>query len=215
MRLVVYDLDGTLVDTREDIALAVNHMLKSLDAPALPQAVIGGFVGRGLDRLAQSCLGTEDVRRIEKGAKIYRDYYGKHMLDNTRLYPGALELLNFFKGRKQVVITNKPNPFSRDILIALGVSDFFSDIVAGDSDFPKKPDPSAVVSILQRERIEPAETLFVGDSSIDIETGRRVGAHVVVVTHGFTTEKDLLAAHPDAIVPNFSGLLKLAQSKGW
>ena len=215
MRLVVYDLDGTLVDSREDIARAVNHMLQSLGSPELPRAVIERFVGHGLHHLVRHCLGTEDPRRIEKGAKIYRDYYGKHMLDNTRLYPGVFEVLVYFKSRKQAVITNKPNPYAREILVALGAGDFFSDIVAGDSDFPKKPDPAALLSIMQREKMNPAETLFVGDSAIDVETGRRAGGHVVVVTHGFTAEKDLRAARPDAVVPDFGGFLKLAQSKGW
>ncbi len=214
-RLIIYDLDGTLVDTREDIARAANHMLAALKAPPLDQLTIERFVGRGLHHLIKSCLKTEDAKQIEKGSKVYRDYYAKHMLDHTVLYPGAREALEYFKGRLQAVITNKPNPYSRQILEALGVAHYFVEIVAGDTDYPKKPDPTAVLSIMKREKVEADETLFVGDSLIDIETGRNAGIETVVISHGFEAEETLQSENSAGVVSGFHELLTFANQKGW
>ena len=214
-RLIIYDLDGTLADTREDIALAVNHMLREMKCPALAQDRIAGYVGHGLHHLVKSCLKTEDPKQIEKGSKIYRRYYGEHMLDHTRLYPGAREVLDYFKERIQAVITNKPSPFSKDMLHALGVADYFSEIVGGDDGLPKKPNPAAMLAIMKRDEIPPAETLFIGDSRIDIETGRNAGVATVVVTHGFAGEDELKSAKPDGLFKDFRELLAAAKKEGW
>jgi phosphoglycolate phosphatase len=214
-RLVIYDLDGTLVDTRKDIALAVNHMMKVMNRKPLNQTTIEGFVGKGLRQLVKSCLGTEEEKEIEQGTKIYRNYYAEHMLDHTTLYPGALEVLDYFKECLQAVITNKPNPFSHEILKALGIAPYFREIVAGDSDYPKKPDPTAVLSIIQKGGVTPDETLFVGDSVIDIETGRNAGVDTVVITHGFESEEELQSAQPQMIVSDFTEFLKLMREKRW
>ncbi len=214
-RLIIYDLDGTLVDTREDIARAANHMLSFFNVPSLDRPVIERFVGKGLHHLIKSCLKTEDTKQIEKGSKVYREYYAKHMLDHTVLYPGAQGALNFFKDRLQAVITNKPNPYSRQILEALGIAGYFVEIVAGDTDYPKKPDPTAVLSIMKREKVETDETLFVGDSLIDIETGRNAGIETVVISHGFEGEETLQSANSAGVVGSFDELLTFARQKGW
>ncbi len=214
-KLIIYDLDGTLADTREDIACAVNHMLHQLEKKPLPQKIIKKYVGQGLHHLIQHCLNEKDPKTVEKGAKIYRAYYAEHMLDHTALYPDAVKVLEHFRHVKQAVITNKPNPFTRDILRALNVLDYFVEVVAGDSEYPKKPDPAAVCAIMKREGILPEESVFIGDSSIDIETARRAGIETVVITHGFTEEDELRCAAPDHIVQDFSELLRLVHAKGW
>lgn len=214
-RLIIYDLDGTLVDTREDIARAANHMLTAFNVPCLDRPTIESFVGKGLHHLIKSCLKTEDAKQIEKGSRVYREYYAKHMLDHTALYPGAREVLEYFKERLQAVITNKPNPYSRQILEALGVAGYFVEIVAGDTDYPKKPDPTAVLSIMKREKVEADETLFVGDSLIDIETGRNAGIETIVISHGFESEEALQSANPAGLVSGFRELLAFTNQKGW
>jgi phosphoglycolate phosphatase len=213
--LILYDLDGTLVDTRRDITLSVNHMLAELGKPALAQAEIEGYVGRGLHNLIKKSLKTDDLKLIEKGSKIYRDYYGKHMLDHTALYPHARETLDYFKSRKQAVVTNKPNPFSQDILTALGVAAYFMEIVAGNSGYPIKPDPVAILSMMKKENIPAGAALFVGDSLIDIETARRAGIEIAVITHGFMAADGLKSAAPEFIVADFPEFLDTARKKGW
>jgi len=181
----------------------------------LPADQIVRLVGRGLRQLVSDCLKTEDPQRIGRGIQMFQPYYANHLLDHSRLYPGARELLEHFKGRKQAVLTNKPNPFSRQILEGLGVAGFFSEIIAGDSGGPKKPDPAALISLLNRQEVRPAEALFVGDSAIDVETGRNAGVETVIVLHGFADEKEALASKPDLTVRNLEKLKGLAKAHGW
>jgi len=217
-RIVFYDLDGTLVDTRRDIANAVNHMRATLGLAPLPEGEICGYVGLGLRQLVESCLPDgADAARVEHAMKVYRAFYTEHLLDHTRLYAGVREVLEHFRARglAQAVITNKPNPFSRQILEALGVAGFFLEIVGGDSLWPKKPDPQALVALLEREQVRPAQALFVGDSPIDVETGARAGVLTVVVAQGFSSRAELERAQPDRTVKDFRELLALARKEGW
>lgn len=214
-QLILYDLDGTLVDTLADITCAANHMLRILQASAVSAHEVRGYIGCGVHELVKRCLNTEDPKRIEYGVSVYRAYYARHMLDQSRLYPGAREVLDYFNARRQAVITNKPNPFSREILTALGVADYFFEIIAGDSAYPKKPDPSAARAMVQRAGSRPEETLLIGDSPIDIETGRRAGVATIGVLHGFSDKGELLAAAPDVLVQDFSELLQHAKKEDW
>lgn len=214
-KLIVYDLDGTLADTRKDIVLSVQHMLREMQAPPLEASEIQRYVGRGLYHLMCSCLKTHDMKQVEKAAKIYRNHYAAHMMDHTRLYDGALDLLCFFENRKQAVITNKPNPFSEDMLARLEVSKFFVEVVAGDAKYPKKPDPQALVALMKNENVTAGETLFIGDSLIDVETARNAGVEIAAVLHGFSSEDELKSARPDLIARDFKELKDLVTSKGW
>lgn len=214
-KIVFYDLDGTLVDTRADIATAVNHMLVKLGESPLPQNTIEQFVGHGIRHLLRGCLNTDDVKFIEKGKKAYVDFYGKHMLDETDLYPDALLMLECMKDKHQAVVTNKPNPFSDNILEALKVSPFFVKIVAGNSTYPSKPDPEAVIQIMKELGVEKQEAVFIGDSAVDVETGQRAGIQTVMLTHGFGKRDELEKAGADKIVNNFKELLKFTEEDKW
>ncbi len=214
-RLIVYDLDGTLVDTREDIAQAVNHMLGELDRPPMATPAIARYVGLGLEQLIRGCLATDDAGLIERGMRLYRAHYTVHLVDRSALYPGVRDALEHFAARRQAVLTNKPNPFSRMILEALGVAGYFVDIVGGNSHFPKKPDPEAMRDLMARVAVSPDETLLVGDSPIDVETGRRARVFTVGVAQGFAEDEALEAAGPNALVRNFQEFLALARREQW
>ena len=215
-RLIIYDLDGTLVDTGEDIANAANYMLEELCGAALPREAIRRFVGQGLHDLIKRCLNTEDSVRVQRGLEIFEAYYAKHLTDHSTLYPSALEVLEYFTLRsKQAVITNKPNPFARELLNALGVADYFVEILAGGSDYPRKPDPAAARSVMERYGVAPEETLLVGDSLIDLETGRNAGVFTVIVAQGFAQKDALRAATPDVLVEDLQEFLGLARRRGW
>jgi len=203
------------VDTRRDIAEAANQMRSQMKMAPLPQEQIIRNVGNGVHELIAGCLQTEDPQRIEAGIKIYRAYYARHMLDHSRLYPGALDLLNRFRDRKQAVITNKPNPYSREILAGLGVAGYFLEIIAGDSEYPKKPNPSALVSLMEKNSVSAERTLFIGDSAVDVQTGRSAKVLTVVIRHGFSDEAEIRDAAPDRVVDDFKQLIELAQSNGW
>ena len=214
-QLILYDLDGTLVDTLEDIAQAANHMLREMHAPTLPPSDVRRYIGHGLHELVKGCLKTDDPASIERGSKIYRAYYTTHLVDHSRLYPGAQEVLEHFKSRRQAVITNKPNPYASDILRALGVAGYFFEVVGGNSAYPKKPHPGSLLAIMERAKAAPQETVFIGDSPVDIETGRQAGVLTVCVTHGFSDAHEIRAAAPDVMVDSFPDLLALAAREGW
>lgn len=207
LRLVIYDLDGTLVDTKQDIAEAVNFMLARLGEPPLEAQDICRYVGHGLHHLIAHCLRTQEARRIEAGTALYRTYYATHLLDHSRLYPGVIDTLRYCQRHHQAVLTNKPNPYSRELLIGLGIAEYFVEIIAGDSGYPKKPDPAAAHALMARTQASAQETLMVGDSPIDIETGQRAGVRTVGVAQGFVDRAELAAAKPDVLVSDFSELL--------
>ncbi len=214
-KLILYDLDGTLADTRRDIINGVRHALQVLEGPDLTDDEIKDCVGTGLHALIKQVFRTEDEQLADRGSKLYREHYKAHMLDHTKLYPGAREFLEHFKDRKQAVITNKPNPFSSQILEALGVAHFFIAILAGDNGLPFKPDPAAIHHLMEETNATAEEAIFVGDSPIDIQAARNAGVEVVTLSHGFANETTLREAKPDHIVHSFSELLRLAQEKEW
>ncbi len=214
-KLILYDLDGTLADTRRDIINGVRYALETLKGPELTDEEIKDCVGTGLHALIKQVFRTEDEDLAERGSKLYREHYKKHMLDHTKLYPGAREFLEHFKDREQAVITNKPNPFSTQILEALGVAHFFLAILAGDNGLPFKPDPAAIHHLIEATHVREEEALFVGDSPIDVQAARNAGIEVVTLSHGFAAEAVLREAKPDHIVHDFAQLLNLAKEKGW
>jgi 2-phosphoglycolate phosphatase len=214
-KLILYDLDGTLVDTRRDIINGVRYALEVLEGPDLTDDEIKDCVGTGLHALIKRVFRTEDEKLADRGSKLYREHYKKHMLDHTKLYPGARECLEYFQGRKQAVITNKPNPFSSQILEALGAAHFFIAILAGDNGLPFKPDPAAIHHLMEETNAAAEEVIFVGDSPIDIQAARNAGVEVVTLSHGFASEAVLREAKPDHIARDFTELLKLAEEKNW
>jgi phosphoglycolate phosphatase len=216
-RLILYDLDGTLVDTREDILSSVRHMLASMGRPPMPDAAIAGYVGHGLPYLIGQVLGTDDQAAVAEGLRRYREHYAQHMLDHTRLYPDAQVVLEFFAPRPQAVVTNKTERSSRVLLDALRVDRHFQAVIGGDSGFPYKPDPAGVRSLLARFGVAPRDALFIGDSVVDLDTGRNAGVPTVIVLHGFGSREQLAAAAAAAeqTVADFNQLLLLARRSGW
>lgn len=214
-KMIIYDLDGTLVDTREDISRSINYLRGAMNLPPLPPKQIEKKVGRGLYHLLASCLETHDQKVIEKAAPLYREYYAKHMLDSSRLYKDAHEMLEGLKTRLQVVFTNKPNPFTENLLSALNVLDYFQVVISGDGEFPKKPAPDAILKLMERFHISAEEMLFVGDSPVDIQTARAAKVDIWVLDHGFSTRSELVEAAPDAIYDSFQRLYTDFCQKGW
>ena len=213
--LIVYDLDGTLVDTGEDIAQAVNHMLTRLSAAPLSLDEVRQSVGRGLHDLIRRCLKTDDEARVAQGARLFEAYYGDHLTDHSVLYPGVRQVLEHFKTRTQAVLTNKPHPYAQDLLRAVGIAGYFLAVLAGGEASPKKPDPTALRLLMARVRVQPQDTLLVGDSAIDVATGRAAGVFTVIVSQGFEDPRQLRAASPDVLVKNVEALLALAKRRGW
>jgi phosphoglycolate phosphatase len=184
---LVFDLDGTLVDTKADLAAATNHMLESFNLPPLPIAQVEGYIGDGARVLVERALGPAQVHLVSRGFDFFMAYYEKHLLDRTQPYAGIETLLTEAqaKGVSLSVLTNKPEAASRAILSGLGLASFFFTVVGGDTLPVRKPNPHGVVYLQKLTNITLVETLLIGDSRIDVETGRAAGVPTCGVTWGF------------------------------
>jgi phosphoglycolate phosphatase len=222
IKLVIFDLDGTLIDSRLDLVHSVNAALRHIGRPELPDDVIASYVGDGAPILIQRALGGEavDAALVQKGLQFFLSYYREHKLDHTTLYAGVKEALgaiqSFSHGspkgnpRKMAVLTNKPVIPSRAIVEALGLGPFFTQIYGGNSFATKKPDPEGARKLLDEAGVRPEETAIVGDSHVDIETGRNAGLWTVGVTYGFaphtlkSPEPDVKVDAPDELAKIFA-----------
>jgi phosphoglycolate phosphatase len=208
VRVVVFDLDGTLIDSVGDLATAINAMLRNLApaAPALPLARVRSFVGNGARVLVGRSLAAAGLEMPEEEAlPVFLESYRRCLLDTTRAYPGAEEALAQLRSRTLAVLTNKPGDMSRDILAGLGLAKRFA-YVYGGGDLPtRKPDPLGLLTILRHTQLDPGEALMVGDSAIDVRTGRAAGVPTVGVSYGFDRE-GLQAEPPDLLVDDLREL---------
>jgi len=210
-RLFLFDLDGTLIDSKADISRSVNLAMDRLKLPQVAVDRIAGFVGDGVHKLIQRTLcestaSTPEPAMIEAAIPVYLEEYGRHLLDSTRLYPGTPEALNALWWADCAVITNKPEGFSRTILENLGIAGRFRDIIGGDSMGERKPDPAPLQRVMSLCRAGPAETVMVGDSRVDIRAGKAAGTITCGVLGGFGTSTELEAEGCDLIVAHLSEL---------
>jgi len=209
VRLLVFDLDGTLVDSKQDLALSVNAMRREMGLAALPLDQIASYVGHGVTLLVRRSLGTLATdENVEKGLAFFLSYYRDHMLDNTAPYPGVGEALEKLAGHKMAVLTNKPVHFSREMLTRLGFASHFEYIYGGNSFPQKKPDPAGLYKLMEDLQISARATLMVGDSDTDVLTGRNAGVWTCGVTYGFGAHT-LQAVPPDLVIDDMRELLPL------
>lgn len=214
IELLIYDLDGTLIDSKQDIANAVNWTLGELGLPRLPLDRISAFVGSGVAPLISNVLnesGSGEAAAetfLDRAVALYRSRYAEHLLDETKLFPSVETVLRHFKTRKQAVITNKPVGFSHQILQGLGVDHYFFRVTGGDQSLQKKPSPEPVLATVKAAGVRLEETVFIGDSTIDIETGKNAGVQTVAVTYGFRKRDQIEKSKPDFILDDLVDLMR-------
>jgi phosphoglycolate phosphatase len=207
IRLVIFDLDGTLIDSRLDLVHSVNAALRHIRRPELADEVIASYVGDGAPILIQRALGAEaaDEALVRRGLEFFLSYYREHKLDHTTVYPGIEQALSAIQGssngtpRKLAVLTNKPVNPSRAIVEALGMGQFFAQVYGGNSFATKKPDPEGARKLLEECGVQPEQAAIVGDSHVDVRTGRNAGLWTVGVSYGFAT-RTLENERPDVLV---------------
>ncbi|HEV2696896.1 MAG TPA: HAD-IA family hydrolase [Terriglobales bacterium] len=190
MRLIIFDLDGTLIDSRLDLIHSVNAMLRQYRCPELPGEIVASYVGDGAPMLIRRALGDPDDEAFFKQAlDFFLTYYRAHKLDHTTIYSGIPEALTAIQSngseRKMAVLSNKPVNPSRAIVRELGLGQYFVRVYGGNSFETKKPDPLGVRTLLEETGTTPEHAMIVGDSSIDVLTGRNAGIATCGVTYGF------------------------------
>jgi len=200
VRVLIFDLDGTLIDSKLDLAHSVNGMLEHMGrAPLAPEAIYG-YVGNGAPLLVRRALGTGVTdAEANRGLAYFLSFYRSHMLDNTVTYPGVREGLESLAPRPMAVLTNKPVRFSCAILEGLGLSHFFRFVYGGNSFERKKPDPMGVKVLLRDLAAKTQEAMMVGDSDVDVRTARNAGIWACGVSYGLGAES-LRADPPDLLL---------------
>jgi phosphoglycolate phosphatase len=189
--LIVFDLDGTLIDSSRDLALSTNATRTHFGLPPLDAHIINSYVGNGAPMLVRRAMGTDaSEERVNEALTFFLEYYRAHSLEHTKLYPGVRELMEALAagGRKLAVLTNKPEKISFDILAALDVQQLLFRVCGGNTFAEKKPHPVGLLALMAEAEVHPRQTLMVGDSSVDVQTARNAGTQSCGVLWGFQPE---------------------------
>jgi phosphoglycolate phosphatase len=205
IRLIIFDLDGTLVNTLEDIAHSVNFTLGRLGRPLLPLDTVRQYVGDGMEMLLTRALGGH-AGLLEEAKGIYTVHQSRNLVVSSRLYPGVQETLDHFRCLPMAVVTNKTLAFSEPLLEQLGIRPYFGMIIGADSGLPLKPAPDAFLSIMRDLAVHKEHTVVVGDGTTDIRAGKAAGITTCAVTYGFRSEEELRKAGPDHVIHAFAEL---------
>src|SRR6266853_4917028 len=195
VRALIFDLDGTLIDSKRDLIFSVNAMLEEMGREQLHEDTISGYIGHGAPQLVCRALdnnATETKRGLD--LKFFLAHYEEHKLDSTCAYPAVLEALEQLTALPMAILTNKPVRVSKRILEALGLAKYFRAVYGGNSFETKKPDPLGAQTILREFGVASAEAILIGDSEVDVLTARNAGTLAAAVNYGFGTHDR--AAHP-------------------
>jgi phosphoglycolate phosphatase len=209
--VLIFDLDGTLVDSKQDLTASVNHVRSTYHLPELTEYEISTFIGDGAQMLIQRALGADAAPAdVHSGLQLFLSYYREHMLDRSKLYPGVGETLGRLGDFQLAVLTNKPIRFSRTMLEGLGILHRFAAVYGGNSFERKKPDPVGILQILTDTNGHVDNTWMIGDSAVDVLTGRNAGVRTCGVSWGYATDSFKLTP-PDFLIHRFEELEELVR----
>ena len=212
--VLIFDLDGTLVDSKRDLAASVNHVRLKFSLPALSDDQISGLIGGGAPDLIRKALGPDvPESELEPALRLFLSYYRAHMLDRTVLYPGVRETLDRLRDFRLAVLTNKPVHFSCSMLDGLGIYRYFSAVYGGNSFESKKPNPVGIHQILSDTKGHREKAWMVGDSSVDVLTGRNAGVRTCGVTYGYAPDT-FQETPPDFKIDRFPDLETVVRKNG-
>lgn len=206
--LIIFDLDGTLVNTLEDIAASVNYTLQKLGRPLIPIDSVRQYVGDGVEMLMKRALSDSD-EFLPDAVGIYKVHHSRNLLVRSRLYPSVTEVLEHFRNLPMAVISNKTSEFVQPLLDGLKISGYFRMVLGAGSGLPLKPAPDAVQKIMAEFEASKDRTVIVGDGTADVRAGKAAGVITCSVTYGFRPEEELRKAGPDYIIHELSELKRL------
>jgi phosphoglycolate phosphatase len=205
IRLLIFDLDGTLVDTLEDITHSVNFTLGRLGRPLLHLDTVRQYVGDGMTMLLTRALGMHSDL-LEEAKGIYTVHQSRNLVVRSHLYPGVKDTLEHFRSVPMAVVTNKTLEFSEPLLVKLGIRPYFGMVIGADAGLPLKPAPDAFQKIMKGLGIAKEYAAVVGDGTTDMLAGRAAGIVTCAVTYGFRTEEELRRTGPDHVIRSFPEL---------
>lgn len=206
--LLIFDLDGTLIESKWDIATAVNLTLRDLGLPVREQEEIFSFVGDGIKHLLRLSVGEENQSRYEDALRVFRGHYLAHCLDRTQFYPGIDRVLAHYAAKHKAVATNKSLEYTTRILDGLGAH-HFTYIVGGDNGYGLKPEPGMLLKILDELKVEKDRAVLIGDSTNDINGGHNAGIKVCAVGYGMGNREKMAACNPDWFIEQPEDLIGL------
>ena len=211
VKLIIFDLDGTLVDSSRDIADAVNYALEPYAVPRIPVQETIALVGEGVSRLIEKVMQKEGLGVGKKDVVLARflEYYTAHLVDKTTVYPGVRETLERLRGYRKAVISNKLQSLSVKVLADLGLASYLDIIVGSDTTSERKPSPVPVRHVLDTLGVGPGDAVIVGDSNYDIEAGKAAGIRTVAVTYGYRPLDKLTGA--DFIINRMNDLVDIVE----
>jgi len=209
-QVLLFDLDGVLIDSGDDLTASLNHTLGQDSLPALSRSQVLEILGDGAPVMVERAYRLSDVPMPEDALSRYRAHYRQHCLDATRLYPGIFELLErLAPERVLAVATNKPTVFAEQVVEGLGLGRFVRVVVGPERAGCRKPDPEFVEQTLRLLGRSAKEAVMIGDSPTDIEAGRLAGASTIAVLWGYRSREQLVASRPDAMVDTVEELERL------
>jgi len=204
--MLVFDLDGTLIDSAADLTDSVNHALSTLGLSVIPEETVKRYVGDGVAMLIKRALGSHADRYFPRAIELFRGYYDEHLLDRTILYPDVIDCLSHFGAKKKVIVTNKTEKYTLKIVRSLRISDYFLDIVGEDSTPFKKPDPRLLRLVIEKRGGTPGRTVVIGDGPNDILLAQGAGAISCAFLNGISDREKLLELDPDIACERLSDL---------
>ncbi|UOG91505.1 MAG: phosphoglycolate phosphatase [Candidatus Thiothrix sulfatifontis] len=216
-KMVLIDVDGTLVDSVPDLTFCVDEMMQQLGMPARGEAMVRQWVGNGVQRLVERALtndleGYPDAELFARAMPIFMELYAENTSKRSRLYDGVLEGLDFLQscsGLKIGCVTNKAEQFTLPLLTDLGIIDRFEIIVSGDSLPEKKPHPMPLLHAAEKLGVKPEDSMMIGDSKSDVKAARAAGFQIICMTYGYNHGEDIRNYSPDAVIDSMTELASL------
>lgn len=202
IKLIIFDLDGTLVDSRIDITNAVNFTLKKVGLKEKSVSEVSSYIGTGVEGLIRKSLGENRDNLFNRALSVFGKYYRNHSTDSSVLYPHVKEILEYFKNKRKIIVTNRKHEFALPTLKTLGINEYFEDITGGNNIGCMKPSSCPLNRAIHKLKMDKEKTIIVGDMDLDILAGKAAGILTCAVTYGIGKKEDIAKVEPDFIVEN-------------
>ena len=204
--LIIFDFDGTLIDSKIDIVDSINFVLERLGLGAKDFDTIVSYIGVGIEHLLLKSLGNGHEEMYQEAYDLYREHYRAHLLDNSLPYPHVKEILEHFKDKNIAIVSNRLSASARRMLEAFGLAHYFNDILGSENTSCRKPSPRPVLSVISKFKIPKERAIIVGDMDLDIRSGKEAGILTCAVTYGIGKREDIDKAGPDFIIDDIARL---------